>query len=406
MDGNQLWVSDGLDGVPNGSPLVSDDGSYVFLVHNANFQTVGYFTVLSAMDDGAQFYSRANETTPFAPPGIFHSPIEGNYDGVEGRGNTNDFIMWAGTPKPDDTTISDGNTFGFQLPLGFDGNMTEVGYFLLGDAPRNFQAIAAPTLTNQGLSAFYATTRSGYYGWNGSVENARGRFNRGAQAFVGFDRNAVFPGQAVFASPAVNNGVATTPDQPIIFGGTASTQFIRLNSDFTEQTVVDTSSIIKAEARVDPFDRVVYFVEEAGMVHQVDFTTIQDIWTVNMTSTVEGDIALNKNGYVLYVADTTGLVTALQVSEIPVTPSPTASPTANVTASPTGAPVVATPSPTPSPTSSAMTSDTPMPTGQSVVDPEVPTEEDPTSAPTAASGASSQQIIVLSLVSMVFSLLL
>lgn len=105
MAGDPLWISEPLDGAAKGSPVISDDGNFIFLTHNAELNTVGYFSSLWAPGDGAVYYSQKNDTTPFAPLGIFHSPIEGNYDSDEGRGNTNDMIMWAQSPHPEDTTI-------------------------------------------------------------------------------------------------------------------------------------------------------------------------------------------------------------------------------------------------------------------------------------------------------------
>lgn len=398
MDGTELWVSGDLDGVPSGSPAVSSDGSYVFLTHNANFETIGFFTILSAVD-GAEFYSASNQTTPFSPLGIFHQPYEGYYDYDNGRGNTNDLLMWSMQPKPEDTTIGVGQLFAFQFPVATTGANSTVGYFLMGEEPRSFQSITAPTITNQGLSAYFSTSRSNFYGWYGTTTSPRGRFNRGPQAVAGFTRNSLFAGQPVFASPAVSNGVATLPIEPVIFGGTAAPEFVRLNYNFTEQVVVPTSSLIKAEARVDPFDRVVYFAEESGTLHQVDFATIQDIWVYNASNTVEGELALNPKGSILYIADSTGLVTALQVSNLPVTVAPTAAPTANVTESlaPSVGTVAETPAPTPAPTAGE---DTPEPTVGSEA--EAPTVA-PAPAPAPDSG-SSQPMIFISIVSMVLCL--
>lgn len=402
MIGNELWVSGALPGVPAGSPVVSDDGLYIFLTHNANFETIGYFTALEA-NDGAPFYSRSNDTTPFAPPGIYHHPVEGNYDGDEGRDNTNDMIMWTMSPKPTDTVIGTGHTFGFQFPLGFDGNASDVGYFLLGDNPRNFQGITAPTLTNYGLNAYFSTTRSGFYGWTGVYGLGRGRFNRGPQGVAGFERNAANPGQAVYASPAVSS----SQESPIIFCGTASTQFVRMNADFSEELTVETNSTIKAEARVDPFDRAVYFVEESGVVHQVDFDTLADIWTFDLGFPVEGEMALNPKGYILYIADTSGFVKALQLSDIPVTPSPTAAPSTAGTPAPTvgtPAPVVTTDSPT--------ASVTPEPSAGNPAPgaPDTPTESPveggmPAPEPTPEAAGASQPMLLFSMASLLLALL-
>ena len=89
LDGNELWISDPLDGVPSGEPLVSSDGSYVFVVHNAAEGSTGYFTILDANATGLVYYSESsaaegNATAAFGPPGIYHNPVQGNYDPVDG----------------------------------------------------------------------------------------------------------------------------------------------------------------------------------------------------------------------------------------------------------------------------------------------------------------------------------
>jgi hypothetical protein len=32
--GEMLWISDGFDGIASGTPVVSQDGGYIFLTHN------------------------------------------------------------------------------------------------------------------------------------------------------------------------------------------------------------------------------------------------------------------------------------------------------------------------------------------------------------------------------------
>jgi len=103
--GNELWVSPPIAGTAPGSPVVSDAGDYVFLTVNAEGNTVGNFVCISALD-GSIFFEDPNVNTPYAPIGIFHSPIEGNYDDENGRLNNNDFLMWASAPNPNDATVT------------------------------------------------------------------------------------------------------------------------------------------------------------------------------------------------------------------------------------------------------------------------------------------------------------
>jgi hypothetical protein len=377
-----------MPGIPAGSPVVSNDGEYVFLTHNANFESVGYFSTLWAgPGNGTLFYSRSNETSAFGAVGIFHNPSEGYYDGDNGLNNRNDMIMWCQQPKPDDQSIGAGAMFGFQFPVGFTGDAADFEYFQLGDEPRDFQSGRPPVMANEGRSAYWAISRSAFWAWVGEGTNGRGKFNRGPTGNVGFTRNDAFAGQAPFATPALSSDSAA----PFVFGGSAHLEFIRLNFDYTQQVVVATESHIMASAIVDPEDRAVYYVESNGMVHQVNFDSIGDIWTYTLGFGVEGEIALHPNGRALYIADTRGLITALQVAEIPQTTAPSVFPTDIASESPSKAPAVPTESPTSSPTGSTpapMEGPTPPPIDAPTrapadgVDP--PTDDPPTAAPSDA----------------------
>jgi hypothetical protein len=232
MMGNELWISDTLEGIPAGSPQVSSDGSYVFLTHNVMDQSLGYFTILDATSAGVVWYSEpamteGNSTVAFGPVGIYHTPAEGNYDPIggeggmgavsEGENNMNDFLMWCNQPKPADAAIQNGVMYGFQFPRDFDGNVTDVSYFQLGQEEVDFQSTTPPVITNSGFSAYWSVTRSSSRAW------ADKRFSRARTGAAGFTRNTAFPGQSIFATPALSNNGS----DPFVFFGTASTEFVR-----------------------------------------------------------------------------------------------------------------------------------------------------------------------------------
>jgi hypothetical protein len=347
MDGNELWVSDALSGIPQGDPLISSDGGFIFLTHNEfdpdTTVGTGYFTILRN-STGMIFSSEpSDEDLAFGPPGIFHMPIAGNYDPIvpdapvsEGENNMNDFLMWSQTPKPSDASIDTGVLFGFQFPRTFTGNASDIGYFQLGEIEQDFQSTTPPVITNEGLSAYWGVTRSQYVGWNDK------RFTRGRSVATGFERNEDFAGTAVFAAPSLSND---GPD-PIIFGGTASNQFVRMTIDF-EAIVVATDSLIMSKSIVDGDARAVYYVESNGNLHQADVENLADIWNYTINFAVEGEMALTPNSDVLIVADRRGVIHALDVSEIAVTDSPSEfpsdmpsmAPSGDETLAPVGAPV-------------------------------------------------------------------
>lgn len=330
MEGEAIWISDDLNGVASGNPQISSDGMYVFITHNADDKSNGYFTILDATT-GSIFYSGSSgeagdePTNAYGPIGIFHTPEQGNYDPIEtgatvseGDFNTNDMLMWAQTPKPTDAAIQNGFVFGFQFPRDFIGNATDVSYFQMGSFERDFQTLTPPVMTNSGLSGYWGVTRSGFRAWSPK------RYSRARSATIGFTRNEDFPGQAIWAVPTLSND----GPEPTIFGGSAAKQFVRMNYDFSEQMTVPTVGYVKTAALVDGDERAVYYVEsDTGTLHQADFDNLSDNWNFPMNFSVDGEMAMTPKSDVVIVADTRGVITALQVADIPVTNSPSGMPT-------------------------------------------------------------------------------
>lgn len=343
MSGNEIWVSDDLEGVAAGSPQVSSDGMYVYLTHNADDLTNGYFTILDGTT-GLVFYGGSSgeagdiPTKRYGPLGIYHTPEQGNYDPItsgapisEGDFNQNDMLMWSQTPKPTDVSIENGFLYGFQFPRDFAGNASEISYFQMGNFERDFQSLTAPVMTNSGLSAYWGVSRGGFRGWIPK------RFSRARTVSIGFSRNVDFAGQPVWAQPALSND----GPEPTVFGGTSAREFIRMSYDFEDITVVQTEGYVKSAAIVDGDDRVVYYVEtDTGLLHQADFRDLDDIWTQQINFSVSGEMAITPNSDVLLVADTRGVITAFQVAEIPVTESPSDMPSDGPSMEPTPAPSI------------------------------------------------------------------
>ena len=412
MEGNEVWVSDDLEGVATGCPQVSTDGAYVYLTHNADDLSNGYFTILDGTT-GTVFYGGSSgeagddPTNAYRPIGIFHSPQEGNYDPItsgspvsEGEFNTNDMLMWSQTPKPTDAAISNGNLYAFQFPRDFIGNASDVSYFQMGNFERDFQALTAPVMTNNGMSAYWAVSRSGFRGWTPK------RFSRARTVTVGFSRNDDFPGQPVWAPPALSND----GPEPTIFGGSAAKEFVRMSYDFSEQIVVPTVGYVKTMALVDGDDRAVYYVESnTGTLHQANFNDLTDLWNQAMNFSVDGEMALTPRSDVLLVADTRGVITAFQVADIPITEAPSSLPSDGPSMEPSNvptiskAPVVTTESPTaavvPTDAPVVATEVTGVPTTEPVAEaveapisapvPAPVTDTDTTSAPTSGSSVRS-----------------
>jgi len=243
--------------------------------------------------------------------------------------------MWSLAPQTLNAPIPAGRIFAFQFAIGFDIDLDDVDsldYFFLG-SNRAFQAITPPVITNKGRSVYWSASRSEYFCFIGNPGVIRARFNRNPNLKHQFKKNPQWNDQPIFSTPAIatdENGSA------VVFGGTASNEFFRFRNYFkgTEgdaskkivapaPTKVETSTFILAPPIIDPLERVVYYVESGGVLHQANFDTIEDIWTESIADGVQGAMAINNEGSVLYVMSVDGRILALTVAgeDIPDAPA-------------------------------------------------------------------------------------
>lgn len=349
MAGDLLSVSPSLQGDHSGSPVVSDDGKYVFLTHNSPDKTTGYFSILT--EELGLVVTRSNAGA-FAPPGIYHSPEEGFYDEIPGIANgflnTNDLILWSLTPEATNAPVPAGRVFAFQFATDFDITAVDtLNYFNLGTS-RAFQTITPPVITNKGRTVYFGTSRSEFFCFVGNPDVNRVRFNRSPNLKHQFEKNSQWSGQPIFSTPAVateDNGSA------VVFGGSASNEFFRFTHNFNgtegedSKTLIApppdttaTNTLIVTSPVIDPLARAVYYVESDGMLHQANYDTIEDIWTEPITDGVQGEMALNADGSILYIMSVEGRILALSVAEEDTSEAPSGVPV------PTSLPVTSAPS--------------------------------------------------------------
>ena len=353
MNGTLQWVSTPLEGIAAGSPVASFDGRYIFLTHNSNVETVGHFSVLDSLDaqvdiDVLPFYSEINDANPFTPPGIYHNPEEGYFDG--GQFNTNDIIVWAHAPSPLQVGVGTGASFAFQFPIGFVSPSFAVGRqasgglssILLSKTTQDWQAISAPAMTNKGRSLYWSVSRGQFRSWVGKAGENVNRFDRLKTNDPEFAR-----GNPRWSAPPNTPTLSSDPEKPMIFAGSASNQFIKMDylMDPATALVRDTASPIWSRAIVSPDDKFVYFAEFSGTVHQANTTDLVDTWAIPDFGALDGEMSLTSDGSMLIVGDLSGKVSAFQVAQGPTsapTSSPTQSPT-QTTAEPSTAPSVTAP---------------------------------------------------------------
>lgn len=381
VDGAVIWKSQELEGACSGTPVISEDGNYVFLTHN--LVSIGHFTVLAATLNGRVFYSQLDMVQPYGPPGIFFNPLEGYYPG--GTSNRNDVLVWAYRPTPTEEGVGNARTFAFQFPIGFMDTSVGLGVTNLNNV--TWQAITAPQIFNRGYSMMYGVSRSQLRVWNGGFGDTVARFDKKATGGVDFER-----GDPKWQCVRAALQFSSDPLTPMAFGGGANPIFAGYDHMLNQMWNITTTFPIFAEARISPDDATVYFVEQNGRVHSVDVQTGVVRWSASLGGVpVTSNFAQSKNGKYMYFSNQAGILNAWQVADAPSaaptsapssTPSiPTEQPSRNPdapTVGPTVSPTIGIPSGYPSLRPSSAPSGVPSSVAPAPLVTEPPTAATPT----------------------------
>ncbi|GKY93839.1 hypothetical protein MPSEU_000350800 [Mayamaea pseudoterrestris] len=332
--GDQILETVGVPGVQSGTPLTTYDGRYILM--NSNLDDQGYFSVFDTNGDTSNpiepvYQFTGNSTAPFAPLGGFLQPAEGYYDG--GEANRNDIFAWGVSVPENATAAGMGQLYAFQMPM--DGSAMKA--FALG-GEQAFQMSTAPVFGNKGRNLYLATTRAEERCWVGEAGFDRSRFNRGRTETIGLTR-----GSPQYISAAAPPSLGGDPEFPTVYGPGAAAEVWAATYNFSMYVAVPTTAVVTSKVQVSPDNVMVYYGTQDGFLVQADAASLTPVWSKTFGVSLEGEIALNKQGTMVYACDSSGVVKAYTVS----TPdSTTTAPTA--TAAPTG-PTIA-PTITPQPT--------------------------------------------------------
>ena len=233
-------------------------------------------------------------------------------------------------------TVGDGQMYAFQLPVlaGEPLNVTTLG------GVRSFQSNLPPTLANSGLNMYWSVARSQVRCWAGEENLKRSAFDVGNTESVELERG-IMRSAAPKAPPVVTAGMT-----PFAYGPSAANEIFGLNNDcsildlytFPEVTTVLTNKVLLSLDEVN-----IFAATPTGNLLLFDAANLAagPIWTYPLTGGVAGELATSADGLHVFVADVSGVVHAIKVSDTPSTPVP--GPTPNVTApAPALAPVPAT----------------------------------------------------------------
>jgi hypothetical protein len=248
---------------------------------------------------------------PFSPIGYFHNPPEGWYDG--GEGNANDVFIFAwDTPRTADSiTNGDGQMFVSQFPRTNEEGC--LSFEPMGSTT-DWHTTTAPVLTNQGRSMYWSVTKANVITYVGVEGLDRTKFSRVTTASVPDDvldrgTRPFPPYQVARTSPTLSSD----PAEPTVYGVGPSAQLWRMNYVFdpNDITVTLTTDLVSAKVLLSKDEAYVLYATQAysqasGGLFMVQADGLQAMWNVDVLGGVQGDIAINAAGSVVYVANPSG----------------------------------------------------------------------------------------------------
>ena len=253
---------------------------------------------------------------------------------VGGLGNSNDAFYFGLDINADpatnpNATVGEGQMYAFQLPE-VDGaalSVTPIG------AVRGFQSNLPPIVANQGLNMYWSVARSQIRCWAGVPDVKRLAFDVGSINSVDFNRSKSPPSATAKAPPVVTSGLT-----PSVYGASAANEIFSLNFDCSvvgKYVFPDATTVLSNKVLLSPDEASLFAATPTGKLMLFDAANLGNgpTWTYPLSGGVAGEVATSTDGVYVYVADVSGTVRAIQVSEMLSTPAP------NVTV-PTLAPIV------------------------------------------------------------------
>eukprot|EP00934_Nitzschia_sp_Nitz4_P000478 Nitzschia sp. Nitz4//scaffold8_size234185//216945//219072//NITZ4_001303-RA/size234185-processed-gene-0.409-mRNA-1//-1//CDS//3329559944//478//frame0 len=312
----ELWSSTAMSGVNSGTPVLCQTTSgqvYIFLTYNSysleggvDTPTMGRVALIEAESGDVVWLEKDSSSFLYGPPGVVPSPSYGKYLG--GEGNTNDLIAWASQEQGDDP----GNTYAFQLPMGFTAAAAESLSTVVLKKVR-WGTSTPPVFSTNGTNMYFAVSDDELRGWTGNTA---------------FDTTASWT--AVLLTGSSDEPIRNTPtlsfDETRLFATADSSKAFHCLNAATGESKWNFrgESEIYPVARVSPDNEYVYFIHSIdGRVYSRSQETGAGGWLVSCdtyeedcANAVYADFVLSTTGQFLYYGDLRGRIIALEVGTL------------------------------------------------------------------------------------------
>lgn len=370
LEGNELWRSTSLQGVGAGTPQITSDGRHVALTHNIDLveerREMGLFSIFDQggrLDDPpdkdvseepqdaakppllSPILTEGGALYPFSPLGGQPAPTTiptsdvTTSEGEEQQQNLNDVFVWAMAQGKYEHPESIGFVYSFQFPANYDPDAnkkdTVLQYHVVRDNVRPWQSDTMPVMTtnrSHGAESLYwvvlTPTTTEVLVWEDAASFAEDPTATlelaQEQKSSPSDESATkaiplrhLPSPVLLMKPTDMDGLDSDSSSPnnvqALYGAGPSNQFYRISPDGTESTVITTDSIVLSKPVVS--NNHVYYATTGGRFVQADLQTLDTVWSVMRNTPIQGDLAMNAAGTMVFAASVEGGVIAIRIEE-------------------------------------------------------------------------------------------
>jgi len=394
-DLTELWSLE-VEGLTQGTPIVSTDKMYTFLVTNAENKTKARFIVIKNMNgtlaDQELYQPIPARPAAYAPLGVARNPVRGNW--AFGGGNTNDMLIWGelyvdgrGTENPDGQAVFEGTNHFYQVRAN-DGFQGFADLPTASGGVTKKVTLSAPVVPMHGQGAYFSYNSALIRGWHEGH-----RFGKPPHV------KTKLPKQYNNPVPGPNCGTMTEDNSFLVVpgppgpGGVPAIYGLKIYEDITTPSnststmvwAINTTDVVQARPKTAfEGDILTYFVDGYEIVC-VDTRVGEEKWRYDTGSIVLAELEVINDKYLTYVT-TAGVVSLLQIGAEP-TEAPTSAPSLRPTSTPTSTPSVfpsTSPSQSPSSLPSHIPTFPPFTLNPTSSETERPTATSPTSIPTTS----------------------
>jgi len=313
-----------LDGLTEGSPIISSDNNHIFCVSNSQSKTKAHFSIIDNQSgkllDTETFVPSHDRNAAYAPLSVARKPVRGNW--AYGGKNSNDMLIWGelyieerGLENSEGTKVYEGTIHFYQLP-----SKTNFVYFDKNDpllssgigSIENKVTLSGPVVFRHGQGAIFSFNAGHISGFSEGV-------HFGLQPTLEFQLEKQLNNNI----PSHNSGTLVSDNFWIIPGppGLDGMPYIQgmeiidniFSRDLKIVWKIVTTNVIQSRPKL-AFNPVLAYYIDGQMIVCIDAISGDEKWTYDAGAEILAEFNIIDEKYLVY-GTKDGVISSIQIGD-------------------------------------------------------------------------------------------